>query len=346
MNTNFAPLLTIAIPTWRRATFLEKTLTQLRLELQRSDRAGLVEVLVSDNCSPDQTPEVVKAEVAAGLPITYIRNDENIGSDANIAQCFNLASGRYVLILGDDDFLVDGVLDHLLDLLTGVDFGVVCLRPYGFENDFRREYPGAAGKDRVFVDSGDFLARIASLMTLISACVVNKQLIGDIDAREFCGGNLVQVHLVIRAALAAKQNVFVERYSVACTRNNSGGYDHAQVFVGSLGDTLDAYQDKGLTKETIRAIEKRLLIGYLPFYLFRQRLSREGDLSATYASFRRRFSKRWLFRLWAAPIIRLPRPLALVWGAFVVIVGRGINGDLKRGAVFALSRLRRRIVAQ
>jgi abequosyltransferase len=346
LNTNSSPLLTIAIPTWRRASFLEQTLKQLRLELQRSDGAGLVEVLVSDNCSPDQTQDVVKAEIAAGLPITYVRNDENIGSDANIAQCFNLAAGRYVQILGDDDFPVDGVLESLLDLLAKNDFGVVCLRPYGFEDDFRQEFPGGGGGEHVFLDSGEFLVQIASLMTLISACVINKHSPPDVDALAFCGGNLVQVHLVIRAALAARQNLFVDRYSIACKRNNSGGYDHAKVFVGSLGDVLDSYQEHGLAKRTIRAIENRLLVGYLPFYLFRQRLSGEGDPSATYASFKRRFAGRWLFHLWAAPIIRLPRPLALGWGALVVIVGRGINGDLRRGAKFALSRLRRRIAAR
>lgn len=337
--TSSSILLTIAIPTWKRAAFLAMTLGQLRGELSRCANAGSVEILVSDNCSPDETPDVVRNEIAAGLPVTYVRNEENIGSDANIAQCFNLARGRYVLILGDDDMPVDGVLDHLLSLLSSGNFGVVCLRPYGFEQDFRKEYPGSGGSELVFSDPGSFLARIGPLMTLISACAVDKQLLSDVDARQFCGGNLVQVHLVIRAALAAKQNLFVDRYSVACKRNNSGGYDFSEVFVGSLGAVLDGYVKSGLTTAAVRAIEQRLLVGYFPFYLFRQRLAETGNLSATYERFHRRFAGRWLFDLWAAPIIRLPRPLALIWGGMVVVIGRIANGDLKRGIAFAVNRM-------
>lgn len=334
-------LLTIAIPTWRRASFLAITLEQLRAELSRCPDADRVEILVSDNCSPDETPDVVKRAMTVGLPVTYVRNQENIGSDANIAQCFNLASGRYVMILGDDDMPVDGVLERLLCLLSGGNFGVVCLRPYGFEQDFRREYPGGGGMEHMFSDPGRFLARIGPLMTLISACAVDKHLLPDVDARQFCGGNLVQVHLVIRAALAAKQNLFVDRYSVACKRNNSGGYDFSEVFVSSLGGVLDSYLGKGLTSTVIRAIEKRLLVGYFPFYLFRQRLAGTGSLPATYERFHKRFAGRWLFHLWAAPIIRLPRPLALIWGGLAVFIGRIANGDLQRGIAFAASRLSR-----
>jgi glycosyltransferase involved in cell wall biosynthesis len=336
--TEISPLLTVAIPTWNRAAFLAQTLEQLRLEMVAT-LTGAVEVLVSDNCSQDETLDVVQAAQAAGLVIRYVRNSENIGSDANIAQCFNLAQGKYVLILGDDDLFVDGALPWLLHRLEQKDYGVVCMRPYGFEADFRKEYPGGAGEDREFCDGGVFLAAIGSLVTLISSCVINKSLLLGVDAREFCGGNLVQVHLVIRAALLAKDNLFANRYLMACKRNNSGGYDFSRVFVEELGRILDSYQSMGLTPASIRAFEKRLLVGYYPFYLLRQRLARQGDLAATSKRFADRFGERWLYRLWIAPILYFPRPFAILWGAGVTVVGRIANGDLRRGAVFARNRI-------
>ncbi len=339
--TEISPLLTVAIPTWNRAAFLAQTLEQLRLEMVAT-LPGAVEVLVSDNCSQDETLDMVQAAQAAGLGIRYVRNSENIGSDANIAQCFNLAQGKYVLILGDDDLFVDGALPWLLHRLGRTDYGVVCMRPYGFEKDFRKEYPGGAGDDREFCDGGSFLAAIGSLVTLISSCVINKSLLPGVDARSFCGGNLVQVHLVIRAALLAKANLFANRYLMACKRNNSGGYDFSRVFVEELGRILDSYQSMGLTPASIRAFEKRLLVGYYPFYLLRQRLARQGDLAATYRRFATRFGDRWLFLFWVAPILRLPRPLAILWGAVVTVVGRIASGDLRRGAVFAWNRIRGR----
>ena len=52
------PLLTVAIPTYNRAFYLEQNLAQLRSGLS-GVVPGLVEVIVSDNCSPDTTPHVV-----------------------------------------------------------------------------------------------------------------------------------------------------------------------------------------------------------------------------------------------------------------------------------------------
>ena len=79
-----SPLLTIAIPTWNRASFLALNLE--RLSQEGLNTWDLVEVLISDNASTDGTQRVVSEAVAVGMPVRYIRNAENIGSDANIAQ--------------------------------------------------------------------------------------------------------------------------------------------------------------------------------------------------------------------------------------------------------------------
>lgn len=336
-----SPLLTIAIPTWNRAAYLRQNLEQLTPQLMEA--AHPVEILISDNCSTDESPEVVASFMQKGVPIRYIRNTENIGSDGNIAQCFNEATGRYVLILGDDDLLVDGVLPWLVERLARQEFGVLCMRPYGYEHDFRKEYPGGSGGEMVFEDGNKFLTEIGPLITLISACIINKRFLNKVDARDFCGGNLVQVHLVIRAALVSKQSLFVNRYLIACKRNNSSGYDFSRVFVEELGRILDQYRSMGLTSSAKRAFETRMLLGYYPFYLFRQRLAQTGDDESAYVLFKARFGGRWLFRLLLAPILRLPRPLGVVWGAGATLLGRVATGDLRRGVMFAWHRLVRMV---
>lgn len=332
------PLLTIAIPTWNRATLLRLTLEQIHREISGLP-VGLVEVLVSDNCSPDDTPAVVEQAVKSGLAVNYTRNQGNIGSDANIAQCFNFAKGEYVHILGDDDLIVDGCLEILLSRLSSSVYGVVCFRPYGFEVDFRKEHPGFGGRERIFDDGGEFLAAIGPHMTLISSCVINRKLLSPLDAQHFCGGSLVQVHLVIRAALASGKNLFIDKYMIACMRNNSGGYDFSTVFVTELGKILDSYCSAGLTKKAVAAIENRLISGYYPFYLLRQLLTGAGDRLETRNRFTRRFTGRLFYYLWLAPVFWLPRPLSVVWGAVITVVGRSACGDFRRGLIFAWNRL-------
>ncbi|MBV5328082.1 MAG: glycosyltransferase family 2 protein, partial [Chlorobium sp.] len=165
--TNNQPLLSITIPTWNRAAFLRLNLDQLATQLEENSEA--IEILISDNYSTDETQAVVIDYQQKGLPIRSIRNTENIGSDCNIAQCFNEATGRYVMILGDDDLLVDGALSLLVGLLEKNNYGVISLGAYGYENDFRRENPGGAYHLLEFTDVSNYVVELGVFSTLISA---------------------------------------------------------------------------------------------------------------------------------------------------------------------------------
>lgn len=335
MTLEAFPVLTIAIPTFNRAFYLNLNLQRL-VEEHRSIPPGAVEILVSDNHSTDGTPEIVAKAIEQGLPVRYIRNERDIGSDLNIAQCFNEARGHYVQIMGDDDMYVRGTLAYLVKQLQGTEeYGVVCLRPFGYESDPESEFPGGRGRVQQYEDDmGGFLAAIGPYIAFISACVINKRVQAEIDAKQFCGSHLVQVHLVVHAALLCRKNVYLTDYILACKRNNTGGFDFAEVFVERLGRILDSYRPEGLTSRAIEQFETRMLISYHSFSLFRQRLAQEGDMRATYARFLTRFRNRLLFWCWIAPIILLPRPLALAWGAATTFIGRIAKGDLRRGIQF------------
>src|ERR1700751_3880179 len=103
-NPAGAPL-TIAIPTYNRASCLGELLSALADQLQNEPR---VELMISDNASPDATSQVVQDFMLRGLNIRYIRNTQNIGADANFLQCFEQARGKYVWLLSDDDLIVPG----------------------------------------------------------------------------------------------------------------------------------------------------------------------------------------------------------------------------------------------
>jgi len=338
------PLLTIAIPTWNRATYLEQNLKQLRSEMSGID-TGKVEILVSDNCSSDNTPSVVKDASLSGLPITYIRNEDNIGWGPNFVQCFKLAKGKYVLLLGDDDLIIDGALEILLNRLAGKAFGVVCLRTYGFDWDFRDEYPGSFGNERVFNDSDEFLLAIGLSITMISACVVNKDLVHGADNPEFVSNNLAQLHFVVRAILAAEENLFINKYLVAIKRNNWADYGFADVYVKEMWGILDGYVRMGLNPNVVRGLESRYLLSYYPWCLLdmRMRLNLSDDLEITLRDFESRFQNRWLFRYWLAPILWLPKPLGIIWGGLATFIGRVAAGDLRRGIAFAWYRLLKKV---
>jgi hypothetical protein len=88
---------TIGIPTYNRADFLDRSL-QLACNQTWND----VEVLVSDNASTDNTPEVVRSY---GERVRYQRNSENIGMWANLIRVAEMATGEYFSWLQDDDLI-------------------------------------------------------------------------------------------------------------------------------------------------------------------------------------------------------------------------------------------------
>jgi abequosyltransferase len=341
MESNFLiikPILTIAIPTFNRGTYLDVTLNQIYGELLSLEHT-YIEIIVSNNSSTDDTRLIVSRHERIGLKLRYIENDRNIGSDKNIAQCFNEAKGDYVLVLGDDDLFVDGALKLLISHLKEKRYGVVCMRSYGFDVDFRKELPLTLSKETVYEKSEDFLKKISPLMTLISGCVIHKALLDNVNANKYCGENLVQVHLVIQAALNAQANLYIHRYMIAVKRNNSGGYDFAKVFVENFGKILDSYHDHGLTQKSINAIESRMIISYFPLYLLKQRFYKTINAQKVYEQYSQRYHARFIFYVYLYPILKFPRALALLVGLLVVFLGRLMNGDLIRGLYFLKNKI-------
>lgn len=116
------PLLTIAIPTYKRAAFLADTLASVLGQVARYRLGGLVEIVVSDNASPDATPDIVARAQASGLcTVRHSRNDVNRGVGYNVVRALELARGHFCCLLGDDDFIVEGALPTLLQGLRAPD---------------------------------------------------------------------------------------------------------------------------------------------------------------------------------------------------------------------------------
>ena len=109
------PLLSICIPTYNRARWLRHSLAALAPQIARAGDA--VELIVSDNCSDDNTPALVEA-MQAQCPIRYHRNAANIGANPNFQRLVqDLARGEFVWLLGDDDLVRPDGVERILHVL-------------------------------------------------------------------------------------------------------------------------------------------------------------------------------------------------------------------------------------
>lgn len=113
------PLLSVCIPTYNRAERLAEALNCIAPQIEEIAADGEVELVISDNASPDATPDVVRAAQAKypGV-IRYSRNDSNIGFTGNLSRlCDELACGEYCWLIGDDDLVVEGGIIRVLKIL-------------------------------------------------------------------------------------------------------------------------------------------------------------------------------------------------------------------------------------
>lgn len=95
-----APLVSLCIPTYNRARYLDSLLGTLAQQLQGFGYP--YEVFIADNASTDHTPEVVRAH-EAHLPLRYHRHAENLGCYPNVQYLMAHAAGRYYVHVSDDD---------------------------------------------------------------------------------------------------------------------------------------------------------------------------------------------------------------------------------------------------
>jgi acetyltransferase-like isoleucine patch superfamily enzyme/glycosyltransferase involved in cell wall biosynthesis len=115
MSEVIDPILSICIPTYRRAELLGRMLVTLDLALAKTPKASY-EIVIRDNASSDDTQEVIN-RFGDRHPVRYFRNEENIGAMRNMLTVPLDANGEFVWLLGDDDLVapqaIITILKHL-----------------------------------------------------------------------------------------------------------------------------------------------------------------------------------------------------------------------------------------
>jgi len=112
-------LLTIGIPTYNRSLSLQTMLECLTSEIMSFEKD--LEIIISDNCSTDETPEVITnwANIqCTDLIVKRVRHSDNIGVSRNLVSLLYAAKSDYFLFLGDDDKVNGENFSKILKLLA------------------------------------------------------------------------------------------------------------------------------------------------------------------------------------------------------------------------------------
>jgi abequosyltransferase len=182
------PVLCIVIPTFNRAAFLDQCLAFAVEAI--GDHA--VPICISDNCSSDNTAEVVSRWLAVYPQIRYSRNDANLGPDRNFELALKSGQAKYVWLLGDTYRITSACVDHLIASLTSRTQGpdVIVLNAAGRVTDV---------SGTKFTDANQLLTRLGWHMTCMSCLVYRRDVLEKAPYARFRSTDFVQVGIIFES---------------------------------------------------------------------------------------------------------------------------------------------------
>jgi glycosyltransferase involved in cell wall biosynthesis len=143
------PTLSVVVPNYNHAHFLPECLDSLV-----NQSITPLEILVVDDCSTDNSIEVVK-EYAKKYPVvSWVRNEKNMGTNFTLNHGLELARGEYIFFPGADDRVEPEHFRKSLAMLAENPGAAICFYdPASFDHATRRvneNHIGLSDKPRFF----------------------------------------------------------------------------------------------------------------------------------------------------------------------------------------------------
>jgi abequosyltransferase len=205
------PLISVCIPAYNRPGVLPALLDSI-LNQDFDD----FDIVIAEDASPER--QAIAAKVAeyqqrVGEKLKYHENLQTLGYDGNLRRLIELATGDYVLFMGNDDLLAPGALKAVANAVRErQDVGVVLRSYLSFLSD--PEQPVQVFRyfddDRVFPPGPDTVVTFFRRCVFISGMVFKRSSAAALATSQFDGALLYQQHLAGHI-LAQESGVYLNR---------------------------------------------------------------------------------------------------------------------------------------
>jgi abequosyltransferase len=239
--------LSICIPTYNRSIYLADTINSIVYQTEFVD-SDEVEIVVSDNCSTDDTEEVMQKFLSKyPAKIKYNRNAENI-VDRNYEKVLSLASGAMLKLNNDTLILDPGCLGFLLKIIKNC-----------YENNLvpfflNGQKPGLR-EPVLCITASQFLTTTSYYCTWIGGfCIPRKSFHKLNNYSKEAALLLVQVDVLMRLLKSEHQLLVIpDKFSTSISPAKKGGYNLPQIFLTNYFEILGIYL---INKEEVEALKK------------------------------------------------------------------------------------------
>lgn len=267
-------LLSIGIPTYNGCLSLKRNLDNLVSIIEKENLQGKVQIVVSDNCSIDDTEAVCRSFVKC-KNFQYFRNHENIGYDRNVDNVIRKSGTKYVWLLSDDDSITGNIAEICTILETE--------RPsylfVNFSNTICLETPKRAKNYKIFNDINDFFTYEQFKNGLISSNIIKTDLWCKYNLERYYGMNWIHFAYLVNVFQNHNYPLIVYYpeivYQGLGEKNLRANWyeDNNSIFVGiQLLHILKEIKNMNANKKTL-SMSRKIITGGYPKLLIKRRLS-------------------------------------------------------------------------
>jgi len=311
------PILTICIPTYNRAHYLQECLNSIL----RSGRGFEfnIEILVSDNASEDDTVKVVESFRKNYPLIKLNRNDKNIGGERNFRLLASLAQGKYIWIFGDDDEMDATAIPRVFEnIRAGYDLTVCNYSIWDKQLSVLIKQSGLpAGQDQIFYDPNKLMEFFGLHLGYISSIVMKKDLFLKLSPEEYeayvAYGFPFLFAVYNGLANEASKSGYIAEPLFRNRAGNSGRYDWYKFFVKGSSLIFDELQHKGYSKSAVRAAKHQVLRDFVIPSSFGLRLKmKDQDKKQVLGLLFTHYKTYWQFWVFCLPRSLIPESLIII----------------------------------
>ncbi len=171
------PLVSIGVPIFNEATYLEMTLDSLLAQ----DYPNL-EIVICDNASTDATPDICVHAADRDPRIRVLRAAENLGATANFQRCLDEAKGDFFMWAGGHDLWSSNYVSQCIAALDAHPAAVIAVPESNWIDENGQTYGSRAS----VLDTRDMVP-LARLLTLFWANMHPIYGLIRIDKLRICG---------------------------------------------------------------------------------------------------------------------------------------------------------------
>ncbi|HJY98734.1 MAG TPA: glycosyltransferase [Patescibacteria group bacterium] len=248
-----AYILSVCIPTYNRAEFLEKSL-KLLARMMTAD----VELVIGDDASTDGTKKIVEEFIRLNkkINVKYIRSNKRLSFDRNVIKIVNSASGKFCWLLGDDDLPKKNCISRIKSVISRYpNTSLVHLNYSCYDNLLHRVVAARMvkeiHKDVLFRSGFEFYFRETknsyfkylgtNTITVCSDVINRKRWLAALkETRKFIGYNFIHSFLIAKMIMHPNSVYFISDPQVQYTANNARVWpnsiweDYNRVLLGYL----------------------------------------------------------------------------------------------------------------